>query len=135
MYPNEFSDTMFLRSLPEEWDVQTSIIRYGNDLEAVSLDELYGMLKTHDLELQQRKSRKSSKVKQVALKVDSKSAEAKEKNSNFAKRKGKEDVSSTESDTDSESDIDDEVNPDGSSDDDMMQMMAMIVRGFKKMKF
>ena len=77
MYPNEFSNTKFLRSLPEEWDVQTSIIRYGNNLEAVSLDELYGMLKTHDLELQQRKSRKSSKVKQVALKVDSKSAEAK----------------------------------------------------------
>ena len=44
-YPNEFSNTKFLRSLPEEWDVQTSIIRYGNDLEAVSLDELYGMLK------------------------------------------------------------------------------------------
>ena len=52
-----------IRSLPEEWDVQTSIIRYGNDLETVSLDELYGMLKTHDLELQQRKNRKSNKVK------------------------------------------------------------------------
>ena len=134
-YPNEFSNTKFLRSLPEEWDVQTSIIRYENDLEAVSLDELYGMLKTHDLELQQRKNRKSTKVKQVALKVDSKPAAAKEKNSNFAKIKGKEAVSSTESDTDTELDTDDETNPDGSSDDDMMQMMAMIVRGFKKMKF
>ena len=29
MYPNEFSNTKFLRSLHEEWDVQTSIIRYG----------------------------------------------------------------------------------------------------------
>ena len=94
-YPNEFSNTKVLRSLPEEWDVQTSIIRYGNDLEAVSLDELYGMLKTHDLELQQRKNRKSTKVKQVALKVDSKPAAAKERNSNFTKRKGKEAVSST----------------------------------------
>ena len=45
IYPNEFSNTTFLRSLPEEWDVQTSIIRYGNDLETVSLDELYGILK------------------------------------------------------------------------------------------
>ena len=122
-------------------DVQTSIIRYGNDLDAVSLDELYGMLKTHDLELQQRKNKKSTKVKQDALKVDSKPAATKEKNSNFAKRKGKEAVSSTESDTDTksdtdtESDTDDETNPDGSSDDDMMQMMAMIVRGVKKMKF
>ena len=50
-YLNEYSNTKFLRALPEEWDVQTSIIIYGNDLEKVSLDELYGMLKTHDLEL------------------------------------------------------------------------------------
>ena len=135
MYPNEFSNTKFLRSLPEEWDVQTSIIIYGNDLETVSLDELYGMLKTHDLELQQRKKRKSTKVKQVALKVDSKPIVAKEKNSNFAKRKGKKVVSSDESDTDNGSDTDNESNPDGSSDDDMIHMMAMIVKGFKKMKF
>ena len=86
MYPNEFSNTKFLRSLPEEWDVQTSIIRYGNDLETVSLDELYGMLKTHDLELQQRNYRKSNKVKQVALKIDSNPATIKEKSSNYAKR-------------------------------------------------
>ena len=134
-YPNEFSNTKFLRSLPEEWDVQTSIIRYGNDLEIVSLDELYGMLKTHDLELQQRKYRKSNKVKQVALKIDSKPAVDKEKNSDYAKRKEKEVVSSDESDTDDESNTDDDSNSNGSSDDDMMQMMAMIVRGLRKMKF
>ena len=87
MFPNEFSNTKFLRSLPEEWDVQTSIIRYGNDLETVSLDELYGMLKTHDLELHKRKNRKSDKVKQVALKIDSKPTLIKEKNSNYAKRR------------------------------------------------
>ena len=130
MYPNEFSNTKFLRSLPEEWDVQTSTIKYGNDLETVSLDELYGMLKTHDLELQQRKSRKSTKVKQVALKVDSRPAVANKKNSNLAKRKGREVVSSDESNTDTESDTEDETNPDGSSYDDMIQMMAMIIKGF-----
>ena len=135
MYPNEFSNTKFLRSLLEEWDVQTSIIRFGIDLETVSLDELYGMLKIHDLELQQKKDRKSTKVKQVALKADSRPAVAKEKNSNLVKRKGKEVVSSDESDTDTESDTENESNPDGSSDGDMIQMMAMIVRGFKKMKF
>ena len=40
IYINEDSNTKFLRALPEEWDVQTSIIRHGNDLEKVSLDEL-----------------------------------------------------------------------------------------------
>ena len=135
IYPNEFSNTKFLRSLPEEWDVQTSIIRYGNDLETVTLDELYGMLKTHDLELQQRKNRKSNKVKHVALKVDSKLEKANEKNSTVSRRKGKEVASPDDSNTDSESDTDENSNPDGSSEDDMMQMMAMIVRGLKKMKF
>ena len=43
-------------------------------------------------------------------------------------------MSSTESDTNTESDTDNEPNPNGSLDDDMIQMMAMIVRGFKKMK-
>ena len=69
------------------------------------------------------------------MKVDSRPTVAKEKNSNLSKRKGKEVVSFNESDTDTESDTDDETNPDGSSDDDMIQMMAMIVRSFKKMKF
>ena len=117
MYPNELSNTKFLRVLPEEWDVQTSIIRYENDLEIVSLDELYGMLKTHDLELQQRKNRKSNKFKQVALKIDSKPATIKEKSSNYAKRRGKKAASSDESNIDNESNTDDESNLNGSSDD------------------
>ena len=53
VYKNEDSNTKFLRSLPEEWDVQTSIIRRMTDLETISLNELYGMLRTHDLEIQQ----------------------------------------------------------------------------------
>ena len=43
--------------------------------------------------------------------------------------------SSDESDTDDESNTHDDSNSCGSSDDDMMQMMAIIVRGLKKMKF
>ena len=87
------------------------------------------MLKTHDLELQQRKNRKSSKAKQVALKVDSKPAVVKEKNSGYGRRKGKEVIETDESNTD------DESNPDDSNTDDMIWMVAMIVKGFKKMKY
>ena len=101
----------------------------------MSLDELYGMLKTHDMELQQRNNRLSNKVKQVALKINSKPAVIKEKNSNYAKGRGNEVASTDESDADNESNTDDDSNSNGSSDDDMMQMMAMIVKGFKKMKF
>ena len=54
---------------------------------------------------------------------------------NYAKRKEKEAANTDESDTDNELNTDAESNSNGSSDDDMMHMMAMIVRGFKKMKF
>ena len=93
------------------------------------------MLKTHDLELQQRKYRKSSKAKQVALKVDSKTTIVKEKNSGYGRRKGKEVIETYESNTDDESNADDDSNTDDSSDDDMIQMVAMIVKGLKKMKY
>ena len=51
-YDAENSNTKFLRSLPEEWDTHTSIIRHQYDLGSMSLDEVYGILKTHDLEVQ-----------------------------------------------------------------------------------
>ena len=70
VYDYEDSNTKFLRALSEDWDTQTSIIRHQYDLNEISLDEIYGMLKTHDMELQQRKSRKSNRNKGVALKVD-----------------------------------------------------------------
>ncbi|XP_074374242.1 uncharacterized protein LOC141714633 [Apium graveolens] len=50
-YDREDSNTQFLRALPEEWDTQASIIRHQNDLNLLTLDEVYGMLKTRDLEI------------------------------------------------------------------------------------
>ena len=135
VYDFEDSNTKFLRALPEDWDTQTSIIRHQYDLNEISLDEIYGMLKTHDMELQQRKSRKSNKNKGVALKVDSRS-------SGSIKGKGKiayPDESSNPDD-DSESNTDDsntdDSNTDGSSSDEVIEeMMAMLVKGFKRMKY
>ena len=95
----------------------------------MSLDELYGMLRTHDLELQQRKNMKSRKE------VDSKPAVVKEKNSGYGRRKGKEVIETDELETDNESNPDDDSNTDDSSDDEMILMVAMIVKGFKKMKY
>ena len=51
-YEGENSNTKFLRSLLEEWDTQSSIIRHQYDLSTVSLDEVYGLLRTHDLKNQ-----------------------------------------------------------------------------------
>ncbi|XP_074339739.1 uncharacterized protein LOC141677631 [Apium graveolens] len=48
-YDREDSNTKFLRVIPEEWNTQASIIRHQYDLDLLTPDEVYGMLKTHDL--------------------------------------------------------------------------------------
>ncbi|KAL8133992.1 hypothetical protein AgCh_009170 [Apium graveolens] len=59
-YDREDSNTKFLRALPKEWDTQASIIRHQYDLDLLTLDKVYGILKTHDLEIQQRKNMKDT---------------------------------------------------------------------------
>ncbi|XP_074351379.1 uncharacterized protein LOC141690483 [Apium graveolens] len=51
-YDKEDSNTKFLRALPKEWNKQASIINHQYDLDQLSRDEVYEMLKTHDLEIQ-----------------------------------------------------------------------------------
>ena len=38
---NEDSNTKFMRVLPEDWDLKTTIIRDNTSLDDVSLDEIY----------------------------------------------------------------------------------------------
>ncbi|KAL8092455.1 hypothetical protein AgCh_034658 [Apium graveolens] len=70
VYDREDSNTKFLRALSEEWEIQTSIIRHQYDLDVITLDEVYGMHITHDLEVQQRRERKSNKGKSVTMKFN-----------------------------------------------------------------
>ena len=130
VYDYEDSNTKFLRALTEDWDTQTSIIRHQYELNETSLDEIYGMLKTHDMELQQRKNRKSNRNKGIALKIDSRSSES-------MKGKGRTTYpdESSNPDDDSESNTDDSNTDESSSDEDIKEMMAMLVKGFKRMKY
>ena len=114
-----------MRALPEEWDRKTTIIRDNINLDDVSLDEIYGRLKTHDLKIQQRKNKKSTRTKFVDLNAKEKTGE---KFSSSAKKKIKY-VKSSE--------LEDEANSDGnsdsnSSDTEINEMVSMIVKVFKK---
>ena len=88
------------------------------------------MLKTHDMELQQRKNRKSNRNKGVALKIDSRS-------SGSMKGKGRTTYpdESSNPDDENESNTDDSNTDESSSDEDIKEMMAMLVKGFKKFKY
>ncbi|KAL8120345.1 hypothetical protein AgCh_017501 [Apium graveolens] len=133
VYDREDSNTKFLRALNEEWETQTSIIRHQYDLEIITLDEVYDMLRTHDLEVQQRKERKSNKGKSVALKVNAKAS--KERYVKAARKKNNllqsdTDDSSSNPDNDTDSEIDENM-----TNSDVMQMAALLVKSFKRMQF
>ena len=132
VYDREDSNTKFLRSLPEDWDTQTSIIKHQYELDTVSLDEVYGMLRTHDLEVQQRKNKKNSESRSTALKAEfktNKPSEGNMSNKNITKQG---------SDTDGFSNIDENTNKEANTDeenDEIDEMFVMLVKGFKRMKF
>ncbi|KAL8133484.1 hypothetical protein AgCh_008806 [Apium graveolens] len=133
VYDREDSNIKFLRALNEEWETQTSIIRHQYDLEIITPDEVYGMLRTHDLEVQQRKERKSNKGKFVAMKVNDKaskerSVEVARKKNNLPESDADDSSSNPDDDTDSESD-------ENMTDSDVKQMAALLVKGFKRMQF
>ena len=71
-YGLEESNLKFLLSLPEKWDLKATTIRDNYDLADTELDEIYGLLKTYELEIEQRNRRIGKKSKSVALKIEEK---------------------------------------------------------------
>ncbi|XP_074342504.1 uncharacterized protein LOC141680083 [Apium graveolens] len=129
-YDRGDSNTKFLRAFPEDWDTQASIIRHHDDLDLQTLDEVYGMLKTHDLEIQQRKNKKGQKIKVVALTADTN--KGKEKISERSRRRNIMEESDTDESSDSDTDEDSEIELD---DPQVVEMAVMLVKGFRKMRF
>ena len=68
-YDLEASNLKFLLALPEKWDLKATTIIFNYELEDMSSDEICGKLKTHELEMEQRKKRHGGKSKSVALKA------------------------------------------------------------------
>ena len=55
-----------LRSLPRKWRLQVTALRASKNLEKMTLEELIGLLKVHELELEQDETT-SKKHKSIAL--------------------------------------------------------------------
>ena len=136
-YAVEDSNLKFLLALPEKWDLKATTIRDNNDLGEMDLDEIYGMLKTHELEMEQRSKRHGRKSRSVALKVEE---EAEKKSSNKKKGKGKAlvtkpETESSDSDDDDSNSDDDSSNSDSMDEEEFKQMAALMVKTFKKMGY
>ncbi|KAL8121436.1 hypothetical protein AgCh_018239 [Apium graveolens] len=108
VYDQDDSNTKFLRALSEEWETQTSIIQH-------------------------QRERKSNKGKSVALKVNDKASREKSvgaarKKNNLPESDTDDSSSNPDDDTDSETDK-------NMTDFDVMQMAALLVKGFRRMQF
>ncbi|KAL8114593.1 hypothetical protein AgCh_021454 [Apium graveolens] len=72
-YDLKDSNLKFLLALPENWDLKSTTIRDNYDLTETTLDEIYGMLKTYELEMDQRSKRHGRKSRTVSLKAEEES--------------------------------------------------------------
>ena len=52
-YSTEDTNMKFLRSLPKEWKPMTVSLRHSHEFKDYTLDKLYGVLRTYELEIQQ----------------------------------------------------------------------------------
>ncbi|KAL8124307.1 hypothetical protein AgCh_012093 [Apium graveolens] len=129
-YDIEDSNLKFLLALPERWDLKAIIIRDNYNLDETILDEIYGMLKTHELKMEQRSKRNGRKSRTVAFVAEEESPKE------AASRKGKGKALITKSDTessssDSDDDSETESIPEMDPDEEMMKLCAPM-KGFRK---
>ncbi|KAL8127724.1 hypothetical protein AgCh_014592 [Apium graveolens] len=133
-YALEDSNLKFLLALPECWDLKATTIRDNYNLDETTLDEIYGMLKTHELEMEQRSKRKGGKSRTIALKDEEESPKAATSRKDKGKAlftKSETESSSSESDDDSDS----ESLPETDVDEEMMKLCALTVKGITKIAY
>ncbi|KAL8126686.1 hypothetical protein AgCh_013813 [Apium graveolens] len=133
-YYLEDSNLKFLLALPGCWDLKATTIRDNYNLDETTLDEIYGMLKTHELEMEQRSKRKGGKSRTVALKAEEefpKAASSKKDKGKSLFIKSDTESSSSESDDDSDS----ESLPETDADEEMMKLCALMVKGITKIAY
>ncbi|KAL8098729.1 hypothetical protein AgCh_031462 [Apium graveolens] len=132
-YDLEDSNLKFLLALPENWDLKSTTIRDNYDLTETTLDEIYGMLKTYELEMDQRSKRHGRKSRTVALKAEEESPKV------VASKRGKGKALIINSDSESSySDDDDsetESLPEIDVDEEMIKLCALMVKGITKIAY
>ena len=98
----------------------------------MSLDEVYGILKTRELKVQQRKTRNENKLRSLALRVSTR------KDQRSYAEKPRNQIRNQVSDTDILSVTDDSSGDDTNDSSDeakMQEIMACIAQGLRKVKF
>ncbi|KAL8146777.1 hypothetical protein AgCh_004495 [Apium graveolens] len=132
-YDIEDSNLKFLLALLESWDLKATIIRDNYALDETTLDEIYGMLKTYELEMDQRSKRDGRKSRIVALNAEEESTKV----AVSKKGKGKALIIKSDSESSSYDDDDSETEslPEVDADEEMMKLCALMVKGITKIAY
>ncbi|KAL8098464.1 hypothetical protein AgCh_031284 [Apium graveolens] len=135
MYQVKDSNLKFLRSLPKEWKPMTVSLRNSQDYKDFTLERLYGILKTYELEMEQDELLEKGKRKggSVALVADSEKVEARNEEKTMPSLKIG--TSKSESSKGKEQVTEDEDNSSQDESDDIDEHLAFLSRRFAKMKF
>ncbi|KAL8097255.1 hypothetical protein AgCh_030400 [Apium graveolens] len=135
VYQVKDSNLKFLRSLPKEWKPMTVSLRNSQDYKDFTLERLYGILKTYELEMEQDELLEKGKKKggSVALVADSEKVEARNEEKTMPSLKIG--PSKSESSKGKEQVAEDEDNSSQDKSDDIDEHLAFLSRRFAKMKF
>ena len=130
-YEVKDSNLKFLRALPKEWKPITVSLRNSHDYKEYTLDKLYGVLKTYELEMEQDEKLDKGKAKGGSMALVAEPEEIKEPRKNEAVKvapsvstsegKGKEHMV--------------EVDDDDEETDEIDEHLAFLWRRFAKLKF
>ncbi|XP_074371622.1 uncharacterized protein LOC141712548 [Apium graveolens] len=129
-YDIEDSNLKFLLALLESWDLKVTIIRDNYALDETTLDEIYGMLKTYELEMDQIRKRHGRKSRTIALNAEEESP----KMVVSKKGKGKDLIIKSDSELSSSNDDDSETKslPEVDVDEEMMKLVCSYGEGYHK---
>ena len=113
--------------------MKATIISDNYALDETTLDEIYGMLKTYELEMDQRSKRHGRKSRTIALKDEEESPKV------AVSKKGKGKALITKSDSESSSSDDDDSEteslPEVDADEEMIKLCALMVKGITKIAY
>nr|XP_017250775.1 PREDICTED: uncharacterized protein LOC108221405 [Daucus carota subsp. sativus] len=128
IYMVKDSNLKFLRALPRDWKPMTVALRQAQNFNEYSLDKLYGILKTYELEIEQDEvlEKNSKKEKSVALVAEKEEEEEEKPSKPVSASEGKNKGKAVE-ETDEPS-TQDEL-------DDLDEHLAFLARKFSKLKF
>ncbi|KAL8157708.1 hypothetical protein AgCh_002420 [Apium graveolens] len=135
VYQVKDSNLKFLRSLPNKWKPMTVSLRNSQEYKDFTLERLYGILKTYELEMEQDELLEKRKRKggSVALVANSEKVEARNEEKTMPSLKIG--TSKSESSKGKEQVAEDEDNSSQDDSDDIDEHLAFLSRRFVKMKF